>query len=282
MATYFLDTHLHIWNPDRLSYGWLADAAAILNQVREPLQIQDEAKASGLRQAILVQAANTPDETDYLLAEAKKHDWIVGVVGWVDLLNPAMAARQLRELTKNPYIKGVRHLIHGEAKASWLLQEPVLESLALVADHNLTYDVVGINLAHLDCAIAISQRVPTLQLVLDHLNQPPIDFDRAVDWKARMQAAASFPNVAAKISSLGTATKKGLLWSQVDIYFWVQFAVETFGVDRLMLGSDWPVCLLAGTYQHTIEQYQGAVQQLVSPSDAEKIFVTNAQQIYRL
>ena len=282
MTPGFLDTHLHSWNPHRIRYGWLEEAPAVLNQVREPGQIVDEARASGMCQAILVQAANSPEETDYLLAEAEKHDWIAGVVGWVDLVNPSVAAKQLRKLTRNPYLKGIRHLIHGEANEEWLLQKPVLESLALLVDYNLTYDVVGTTLAHLDCAIAVAQRLPALQLVLDHLHQPPTDFNQAIDWKARMQAAAFFPNIAAKISGLGTATQTKMDWNQTDIYPWVQFALEIFGTNRLMLGSDWPVCLLAGTYQHAIEQYKAVIQQLVSPSNAETIFSTNARTIYRL
>ena len=282
MTTDVLDTHLHIWNPDRIRYGWLEEAPAILNQVREPGQIAAEATASGMRQAILVQAANNLDETHYLLEAAEKYDWIAGVVGWVDLLHPSVAAKQLQALTQNPYVKGIRHLIHGEADDRWLLQEPVLESLALVAHYGLTYDAVGINVTHLDCAIAVAQWLPTLQLVLDHLNQPPVNFDQADDWKSRMQMAASCPNVAAKISGLGTATQQGTAWNQAGIYSWLRFAVDTFGTDRLMLGSDWPVCLLAGSYQHAIEMYQVVIRQLVSPLEAAWIFTANARRIYGL
>jgi L-fuconolactonase len=196
------------------------------------------------------------------------------VAGWVPLLYPGVAARSLDRFSANPLFVGVRHLIHNEPDPHWLLQERVIEGLKLLADRELTFDVVATTHEHLECVPAISERVPGLKMVIDHLGQPPISSRSLGQWGEDIRIAAQNPNVYAKISGLGTAS--GLLetWSAQDIRPYLDFVLETFGPARCMTGGDWPVCVLAGGYEKAWHTYREAYAVYAGDVQAQLLYGT--------
>lgn len=218
-----------------------------------------------------------------MLDVAERVPSVVGVVGWLPLLQPGETEKALTgKYLQNRYFKGMRHLIHDEADPQWLLQEPVLESLAILASHDLPFDVVGVLPQHIETVLAVAQKVPSLRMVFDHLNHPPIvKGEKFGRWGELMSEAASLPNFYAKISGLGTVVRKEE-WSADDIKPYVDFALEKFGTDRCFCGGDWPVSLLAGSYSGTWRIYKNLLQSLLTTDQCQKVFANNARTFYNL
>ncbi|MCS7005144.1 MAG: amidohydrolase family protein [Cytophagales bacterium] len=276
-----IDTHLHLWDLNRNRYGWLEGNTTVLNKTYLWEDIEPEISSNEVKGVVLVQADNHFGDTDFMLENARKHSLIRGVVGWLPLLSVRETEEKLAFYSQNSYFKGIRHLIHDEKNSRWLLQPSVMESLELVAKANLSYDVVGVLSEHLECAMQIAEKIPSLRLVLDHLNKPGVNI--SIDtWKTLLKRAASYPNIYVKISGLGDCTQKPFTWTAEDIKPWIDFVIETFGVERCMIGSDYPVALLSGSYSFTLSCYKECILSLVSDSEAKKIFSTNATSFYRL
>ena len=243
-----LDTHQHFWNLDEVAYPWLRPSAGAIYRNFAADELAPQLAAAGVEHTVIVQAMNSYADTDSMLAIAVAQDWVAGVVGWLPIHDPAETARKLDEYGRNPYFKGVRHLIHDEANPDWVVQKQVIEGLQILADAGLTFDVVAVFPNHLKHVPTLAERVPNLKLVIDHLAKPPLgEAERAV-WREQLAAAAESPNVYAKVSGLNTVTADFDNWSYEDIKPLIDTAVELFGADRLMFGSDWPVALLAGDY----------------------------------
>ncbi len=279
-----IDTHIHNWNFDKAAYAWLDGNTSILNRSYHIEEIEAERLAAGITEGILVQSANNTADTDWMLETAANTEWIKGVVGWLPLMDPDTTHELLTtKYLANPYFKGIRHLIHDEPNADWLLQPQVLESLQVLASHHLPYDIVGVLPQHIETALKVAEKIPSLQMVFDHLNQPPIKTKEQFGvWGAWMKEAAQQKNFHAKISGLGTATTDTANWGVEQLLPYIAFAIENFGEERCFCGGDWPVSLLAGSYTKTWTTYQAAIQQLTVPSVQEKIFYTNAKQFYNL
>lgn len=278
------DTHVHVWNFDRAEYGWLKNDTSILNRTYHIEEIEAERKNAGITAGVLVQASINTDDTDWMLEVAAKTGWIQGVVGWLPLMDPVKTEQLLNDVyLKNKYYKGVRHLIHDEADPKWLLQETVMESLGILAKHNLTYDVVGVLPEHIRTVLTVAEKVPELKMVFDHLNAPPISTNQRFGvWGDLMKAAAANKNFHAKISGLGTVVQKEQSWTAADIQPYVEFVLQQFGTDRCFCGGDWPVSLLAGSYTRTWDIYKSIITNTLNNTDAAKIFSGNAQQFYKL
>jgi L-fuconolactonase len=207
---------------------------------------------------VLVQSANSYADTEYMFEQAARTPYMVGVVGWVPLLYPEVAGRALERFGSNPLFAGIRHLIHNEADGQWLLQDRVIEGLRLLAQRGLTFDIVATTQDHLQCIPIVSERVPELRMVIDHLGQPPIQSRGFGQWGEDARIAAQNPNVFAKISGLGTASGMLETWSAEDIRPYLDYVLETFGPERCMTGGDWPVCVLAGGYEKAWGVYRQA------------------------
>lgn len=278
------DTHVHVWNFDRAEYGWLKNDTSILKRTYHIEEIEEERKDAGITAGVLVQASINTDDTDWMLEVAAKTEWIQGVVGWLPLMDPVKTEQLLHDIyLKNPYYKGVRHLIHDEADPKWLLQETVLESLKVLVRHNLTYDVVGVLLEHIRTVLAVTEKVPALKMVFDHLNAPPIATGRRFgEWGDLMKAAAGNENFHAKISGLGTVVQKEQNWTVADIQPYVEFVLEQFGTGRCFCGGDWPVSLLAGSYTKTWTNYRQLFSSLLDDAAQQKIYSGNAAAFYKL
>jgi L-fuconolactonase len=277
------DAHVHVWNFDKAEYPWLKNDTSILNRTYDIEELQPQKESAGITAGILVQAANTFEETNWMLHVADTTSWIKGVVGWLPLVNPAFTATALKEYLSNHYFKGVRHLIHDEPDPRWLLQPEVIQSLSVLAAYDVPYDVVGVTPQHLRTALQVAEKVPELRLMLDHLNQPPISSgERFGEWGDLMKEAAKHNNFYVKISGLGTASKKGTAWTANDIEPYIAFVLEHFGENRCVCGGDWPVSLLAGSYTHTWQQYQKVLSGLLNKTALEKVLSSNAARFYHL
>lgn len=279
-----VDTHVHVWDLKRAEYPWLKGNDTILNQSWQIESLEIERKQAGIKQGILVQASGNTEDTDLMLETARKTDWISGVVAWLPLMDPSATNRSLEEKYLNEeYFKGVRHQIHDEVDVKWLLQPSVIESLKILADHDIPYDVVGIVPAHIETSLEVMNKVAGLRIVFDHLNQPPIaKGERYGRWGELMKKAAQHPNAYAKISGLGTASGNFSKWQPDDLKPYIEFILEYFGPGRCFCGGDWPVSLLAGSYVKTWNAYRELITGLVNEADSEKIFNTNARQFYSL
>ena len=278
------DAHVHIWNFNQASYPWLEGDTSILNRNYELAELEGGRIRAGVRSGILVQAANNLEDTDWMLRNAEASFWIKGVVGWVPLQDPQATASLLanRYIT-NLYFKGVRHLIHNEVDPRWLLQDTVIGSLGVLADYDLPYDVVGVIPAHIRTALEVAEKVPGLRMVFDHLNQPPIgDREGFGEWGELMRVAAGHKNFYVKISGLGTALGNFEAWTAADLEPAVGFVLEHFGEDRCFCGGDWPVSLLAGSYEKTWTAYKNVLKGLLGEEGSEKVLSRNAADFYKI
>ena len=278
-----IDTHIHVWNFEKAAYPWLDGNTSILNRTYNIEEIETERNAVGVTGGVLVQASNNLEDTDWMLEVAANTSWIKGVVGWLPLIDTAATEKALYEYSNDNYFKGVRHLIHDEADPKWLLQAVVIDSLRILAEKNITYDVVGVLPQHIETVLKVAEKIPELKMVFDHLNQPPMKSnERFGAWGDLMKTASQHKNFHAKISGLGTATANPEQWGVEDIKPYVSFVLEQFGTHRCFCGGDWPVYLLAGSYTKTWTTYQSVINELLNETDREKMFYTNAKQFYNL
>jgi L-fuconolactonase len=283
MMAKVIDTHMHSWDLQKVRYSWLDGDTSILAQNYYPSGIEDQLRAANVSAAVMVQAANNIEDTAFMFECAEQYSWIIGVVGWVDLLNPETAKKQLEAHIQNKYFKGIRHLIHDEPDSNWLLQPAVIKSLGILADHGVPFDVVGVKIEHIKAALQVAKQIPHLKMVFDHLNHPPIATSEQFGaWGEAIAEAAALPNFYAKISGLGTCCADFNDWSASTIEPYVAYVLAHFGVHKLMIGGDWPVSLLAGDYVGTHLKYQTVIEKLVAPEHQEKIYSTNATSFYKL
>jgi L-fuconolactonase len=275
-----IDAHQHFWNLERVAYPWLTEADGPIFRTFEPPELEPQLKAAGIDRTVLVQAMDSAEDTAYMLETADRYPWIGAVVGWVPLTDPDEAGRRLEALTRHPRLRGVRHLIHNEADPDWVVQERVIEGLKIVASFDLTFDVVAVFPNHLRHVPTLAERVPGLRLVIDHLAKPPIARGEMEPWASELARAAAYPQVYAKVSGLNTAADWAT-WSARDLRPYVDFALERFGADRLMFGSDWPVLTLAGNYARVWSETQ-AVLAAYTPAEREAILGGTAARFYRI
>ena len=277
-----VDAHQHFWDPARADYPWMD--AAELAPIRRPFGPADLApllKANGIDASIVVQCRSALEETEEFLRIAHATPFVVGVVGWVDLTDAALGDTldRLRAGPGGDKLVGIRHQVHDEADPDWLLREDVQRGLTALFARDLTYDFL-VRTRELPAAIATAQAFPNARFVLDHAAKPPIASGGSAEWADRIKALAACGNVWCKISGLATEAK----WNDWDaelLFPFVQHAANCFGEDRLIFGSDWPVCLLAGSYGEIKGALEACLAKLGS-SVREKAFGVNAKAAYRL
>lgn len=284
MSKPIIDTHIHIWDLARANYPWLEGDNSILNRTWCIEELEEARVEAGVVSGVLVQAASNFEDTNLMLETARKTSWIGGVVAWLPLMDPKASQQILEEkFLQEEYFKGARHQVHDEKDTKWLLQAPVIESLALLAQNDIPYDVVGILPAHLETILEVQKRVPGLQMVLDHLNWPPIpQKERFGRWGDLIKEAAKHPNIHAKISGLGTASGNFTGRKPSDIKPYIEFVIEHFGVDRCFCGGDWPVSLLANSYVETWRITEDILQEILVEDQLEKVLYSNAINFYQL
>jgi L-fuconolactonase len=260
-----IDAHQHFWNLAEVAYPWLIPDYGAIYDTFTPAQLEPQLKAAGVDKTVLVQSANSYEDTASMLVKADYNDWIGAVVGWVNLLDPAETEKRLEIYNQNPKFVGMRHLIHEEPDGDWVIQDVVIESLKVLASHEMTFDVVAVFPNHLKHVPTLCDRVPELRMVIDHLAKPPVG-EKESPWFEQIRAAAESPNVYAKLSGQFDNPD----WTVDDVRPYVDFALEQFGPERIMFGSDWPVCILGGSYGSVWANTQDLIQRL---SEAEKELV---------
>jgi len=280
MAAMKIDAHQHFWNLDLVEYPWLGPQYGPIYRSYEPPELEPQLREAGIDRTVLVQAANSYADTDYMLEQADRYEWIGAVIGWVPLLEPDEAARALDRYMQHPKFRGMRHLIHEEPDPDWVLQERVIESLKLLADRGLIFEVVAVFPNHLKHVPTLAERVPNLTMVIDHLAKPPIKDGRLDPWAAQLATAARYSNVYAKVSGLNTAADWET-WSALDLKPAIDVAVQQFGPDRLMFGSDWPVCVLAGDYAKVWNETNRALEGRAQ-IEIDAILGGMAARVYRI
>ncbi len=273
-----IDAHHHLWDVESGAYDWPTPAEGPIYRTFTADDLAPLVAGSGIDATVVVQTVDTLADTDSMLAVASRVGWVLGVVGWVPLENPAAAARAL-DARSNGALCGVRHLIHREPDPDWLLRPAVIDGLREVERRRLPFDVVAVFPDHLRHVPALADALPSLTLVLDHLAKPPYRRVGWDAWRAQIVEAARRPNVAAKISGLTTAAGPG--WTSRELWPALEVALEAFGPDRLLFGSDWPVCLLASSYATHIEALERLIAPL-APDERAAIMGGTAQRIYRL
>ncbi|HEY6629533.1 MAG TPA: amidohydrolase family protein [Acidimicrobiia bacterium] len=248
-----IDSHQHFWDPEVAEYPWMTGPYRSLRRRFGPEDLAPEIKACGVDATIVVQARHDLDETRKLLAYASENPWIVGVVGWVDLAKADVSdtIASLRESAGGRLLVGIRHQVHDEPDPEWLLRPDVEFGLRAVADADLTYDLL-VRSREMPVALEVARRLPDLRLVIDHLGKPPISTGDLEPWASLIGAFRDLENVTCKISGLVTEASWDN-WQQHDLVPYVGIGLEIFGPHRLLFGSDWPVCLLAGTYTEVYE-----------------------------
>lgn len=244
-----IDAHQHFWQYQRGDYGWIDDSMAELRRDFLPEHLQHEMARAGFDACVAVQARQTLEETRWLLALADAHPFIAGVVGWVDLQAPDARA-QIEQYAVHPKLVGVRHIVQGEADDRFLLNPAFARGLALLGEFGLAYDLL-IYRRHLPVAAELAGRFATQRFVLDHLAKPDVRHGEIRAWQTDVRALAACPNVWCKLSGLVTEADWAA-WTPGQLRPYLDIAFECFGPDRLMIGSDWPVCTVAADYTRTM------------------------------
>ena len=266
-----IDAHQHFWQLGRFDYPWMTRDLGVLYRDYLPDDLAPILLQHHITQTVVVQASNSIEESRWLLELAESHDFIAGVVGWIDLTNP--------EIPTHPKFKGVRHLVESEPNDDWLIQPAVLSGLQKLSARGLSYDLL-VHTRHLKHVAVVAETCPDLKLVIDHLAKPPIALNEIDEWSRAFTPLANYSNIHCKLSGLVTEANWHT-WQIEDLRPYVDRALESFGVDRMMFGSDYPVCLLAATYDRVLDAFQEILKDL-SDADREKIFANNAAKFYRL
>lgn len=275
-----IDAHQHIWDPERAAYDWLA-GNELLNR---PLRMEDalpEQRACGIAATILVQAADNSEDTAFMRDVATQHPSIAGIVGYAPLEDPDATGDVIESWTGDSLMVGVRTLIHDRADPDWILQPSVAESLDLIAEAGLSYDLVAVLPRHLEHVPTLSERHPELRIVIDHLAKPPVGRDERDPWCSAIAEAAENPLVSAKVSGLYSSVGDPAAWTTDLIAPWFAHALSVFGAHRLMYGSDWPVSMSAGGYSQVWRGLQPLFDGL-DPHQREGILGRTAAEVYRL
>ncbi len=244
-----LDTHQHFWHYNPAQHVWMTDGMESLRRDYLPDDLAPLLSEAGFDGTIAVQARQLVEETEWLLSLAERHAFIRGVVGWVDLRSPLLA-EQLDRFGRHPRLVGVRHVVHDEPDDEFVLGADFRLGIAALADYDLAYDLL-LYPRHLPVALALVKEFPQQRFVVDHLAKPAIRDGLMQPWRDDLMRLADQPNVWCKLSGMVTeATWR--CWRPEDFHPYLEATFGAFGADRLMIGSDWPVCTLSGEYAPTM------------------------------
>jgi L-fuconolactonase len=273
-----IDAHQHFWLYHSLEYAWIDDSMAALRRNFLPHDLAGELKSAGFDGSIAVQARQSLEETRWLLELAGKSASIVGVVGWIDLRSPDVRS-QLKPLVHNPKLVGVRHIVQSEPDDGFLLRPDFLRGISVLEEFDLAYDLL-IYTKHLPVAIEFVQKFPRQRFVVDHLAKPPIKSEKLGSWAQGIGELAKFPNVYCKVSGLVTEAD-WQRWTPDQIRPCLEVAFDSFGPERLMVGSDWPVCLVAASYPTVLQLAKDYIAAR-SPQSLSAVLGGNAARFYGL
>lgn len=272
----FIDAHHHLWSYSAAEYGWIGDAMQALRRDFLPAELRSEISAAGIDGTVAVQARQTLEETRWLLDLAHQNAFIGGVVGWAPIASPGFS-QVLDDLRTDSKLKGFRHVLQDEPDDAYALRDDFQRGLKLLQDTGLVYDIL-IYARHLPVTAQLVDLHPDQIFVLDHLAKPKIAAHELSPWREQLRELAQRPNVVCKISGM-TTEADWQSWTLADLEPYLATALECFGPQRLLAGSDWPVCNVATTYQRwwdTLREWAAPL----SDSEQEAIFGGNAARVY--
>ncbi|MCA9245649.1 MAG: amidohydrolase family protein [Planctomycetales bacterium] len=274
-----IDSHQHFWQIGRFDYGWM-DPPQLepIRRDRLPQDLKPLIEKVGVDATVFVQTQHNVEENRWVLSLAAQHEFIAGVVGWVDLASER-CEEQLLDFKDQPKFVGIRHVTHDEPDVDFIVRPEVLRGLKVLEKHNVPFDLLFFT-KHLHHATRLARELPELPMVIDHLAKPEIKLGKRENWIDNFRAAAKFPNLYCKLCGMVTEAD-WKHWKPADLKPYVETALELFGPERCMYGSDWPVCELAGSYDrvyHALVEALGAI----SESERAQIFGKTAIDFYGL
>jgi L-fuconolactonase len=276
-----VDAHHHFWDPSRADYPWMTDDLAAIRQPFGPDDLAPVLRATGIDRTVLVQTRASVDETLEFLATAAATPFVAGVVGWVDLTDRGVsdAIAELRAGPGGEHLVAIRHQVHDEPDPEWLLREDVRRGIAAVGEAGLAYDLL-LRPRELPAALAVTEELTDVRFVIDHIAKPPMASRELQPWADLMRPFGDLAHVWCKVSGMVTEAD-WVSWQPDDLRPYVQHVLDVFGPDRLLFGSDWPVCLVAASYQRVFDSARAALGDLTADEIAA-IFGGNAAEVYRL
>jgi len=272
-----VDAHHHFWDPRRRDYPWMGDELSPIRRPFAPDDLRPELVQNNVDRTVLVQTVSSLDETREFLETASQTDFVAGVVGWVDLTDPSVAEliASLRSAKGGDRLVGIRHQVHDEPDASWLLRHDVQRGIAAVGAVGLVYDVL-VRTRELPAALATVRAHPEMRFVIDHAAKPRVAGGAwDIAWEKALAPLADEPNVSCKLSGLVTEAD-WKTWTREQLRPYLERVLDWFGPGRCMFGSDWPVCLLAADYAEVMATMREIV------GDDEDVFGSTATRVYGL
>lgn len=273
-----IDSHQHFWNYDPKKHAWINDDMSVLKRDFLPPDLKNEMDKVNIDGCVAVQADQTEEETDFLLEQAQLYDFVKGVVGWLEIRADDFEER-LTTYLENDYLKGLRHIVQDEPDDRFLLQPEFVRGIEILGRYDITYDIL-IYARHLPVAVEFASKFPDQPFVLDHIAKPKIR-EREIDqWEKGIRQLAQHPGMYCKVSGMVTEADWEV-WQPDDFKPYLDVIFDAFGTDRLMFGSDWPVCTLAAEYEEVYGLVSNYLQDM-NDEQKEQVFGKNATRFYSL
>ena len=273
-----IDSHQHFWVYDPGKHTWMDSRMESLRRNFLPSDLVPELEKNGIDGTVAVQASQSDEETIFLTEAASQNSFIRGVVGWTDLQSDSLPEK-LDHYRGYEIIKGFRHVLHDEPDDDYMLRPGFLRGVKILRVYNYTYDIL-IYARHLENTVRFIDELPGVSLVIDHIGKPGIMKNEVREWETHMRQIASFPDVMCKLSGMVTEAKWNK-WSYKEFVPYLDILFDCFGPERLMYGSDWPVCLLSASYDDVAGIIKRYIMKL-DPKDMEKVMGGNAVKFYKL
>ncbi len=274
-----IDAHHHLWKYSPETHGWITDSVKVLKKDFLPEELEEELRSVSYDGCVSVQASQTEEETKFLLNQAEKYPIIKGVVGWLDLRHTDVDEK-LEHYKGHEKLKGLRHVVQDEPDDQFLLREDFLHGISLLSKYDLTYDIL-IFPRHLQVACEFVSMFPQQKFVVDHIAKPDITNGIISPWGNDIRQLAKYENVYCKLSGMVTEAS-WRNWKYEDFIPYLDIVFEAFGPERLMIGSDWPVCTLAGTYRKVMGIVDRYLDTMEDQRIKSKILGQNAVDFYNL
>lgn len=274
-----IDAHQHFWKYKPIKHAWINDDMAVLKKDYLPEILEKEFEGSNIQGSVAVQASQSEDETLFLINLANENNIIKAIVGWADLCAPNISERLSYFTELNSKVKGFRHVVHDEPDVNFMLRKNFQHGISQLNQYNLTYDILIFPI-HMEVTETLVKSFPNQKFVIDHIAKPYIKKGDIELWEKHIKILAQYENVCCKLSGMVTETHWDN-WKQKDFKPYLDVVLDAFGTDRLMFGSDWPVCLLSGSYNQVKNIVSEYISELTT-SEQNKIMGNNAIKFYNI